>query len=72
MGNSLAVKNFKALIPDDLFFSLLDRVTVACIGPITADTAKELGFNVDVMADEFTIPGLCKAIVRHYASDVRD
>jgi uroporphyrinogen III methyltransferase/synthase len=67
--SSSTVKNFKALIPNDLFFSLLDRVTIACIGPITADTAKELGFNVHVMADEFTIPGLCKAIVRHYASD---
>ncbi len=70
--SSSTVKNFKALIPDDLFFPLLDKVTIACIGPITADTAKELGFNVHVMADEFTIPGLCKAIVRHYASDVRD
>ncbi|MCU0613494.1 MAG: uroporphyrinogen-III C-methyltransferase [Desulfobacterales bacterium] len=68
--SSSTVKNFKALIPDDMFFSLLDGVTVACIGPITADTAKELGFSVHVMADEFTIPGLCQAIVRHYASGI--
>jgi uroporphyrinogen III methyltransferase/synthase len=65
--SSSTVKNFKALIPNDMFFSLLNGVTVACIGPITADTAKELGFNVDVIAEEYTIPGLCKAIVRHYA-----
>ncbi len=65
--SSSTVKNFKALIPNDMFFSLLNEVTVACIGPITADTAKELGFNVDVIAEEYTIPGLCKAIVRHYA-----
>jgi uroporphyrinogen III methyltransferase / synthase len=45
----------------------LEEVTVACIGPITADTARELGFNVHVIANEFTIPGLCKAIVRHYS-----
>lgn len=66
--SSSTVKNFKALIPDDMFFSLLNKVTVACIGPITADTAKELGFNVHIIADEFTIPGLCQAIVRHYSS----
>jgi uroporphyrinogen III methyltransferase / synthase len=66
--SSSTVKNFKALIPDNMFSSLLNGVTIACIGPITADTAKELGFNVQVMADEFTIPGLCKAIVQHYIS----
>jgi uroporphyrinogen III methyltransferase / synthase len=65
--SSSTVKNFKALIPDDMFISLLEKVTVACIGPITADTARELGFNIHVVADEFTIPGLCKAIVRHYS-----
>jgi uroporphyrinogen III methyltransferase / synthase len=65
--SSSTVKNFKALIPDDMFISLLEEVTVACIGPITADTARELGFNVHVIANEFTIPGLCKAIVRHYS-----
>jgi uroporphyrinogen III methyltransferase / synthase len=64
--SSSTVKNFKSLIPAGMFSSLLTRVTIACIGPITADTAKELGFNVHVMADEFTIPGLCKAIVQYY------
>jgi uroporphyrinogen III methyltransferase / synthase len=70
--SSSTVKNFKALIPDDMFFSLLDGVTVACIGPITADTAKELGFKVHVTADEYTIPGLCNAIVQYYCSDAVD
>ena len=69
--SSSTVKNFKALIPDDMFISLLDGVTVACIGPITADTAKELGFNVHIIADEYTIPGLCQAI-RYYFSGAVD
>jgi uroporphyrinogen III methyltransferase / synthase len=68
--SSSTVRNFKALIPDDLFASLLEEVTIACIGPITADTAKALGFNVHVIADEFTIPGLCRAIVQHYSSNI--
>jgi uroporphyrinogen-III synthase len=35
---------------------------VACIGPITADTARELGLRVDVVASEHTVPGLVAAI----------
>jgi uroporphyrinogen III methyltransferase/synthase len=46
---------------------LIEKVTVASIGPITTDTAKELGFKVDITAEDFTIPGLCEAILQHYA-----
>ena len=41
-------------------------VTIAAIGPITADTARDLGFKVDIEADTYTIPGLCEAILDHY------
>ncbi len=41
---------------------LLDGVMVACIGPITAGTAQELGLKVDVIAEEYTIEGLVKCI----------
>jgi uroporphyrinogen-III synthase len=36
---------------------------VACIGPVTASTAQELGIRVDVVAREHTIQGLVDAIV---------
>ncbi len=36
----------------------LERPLIACIGPITADTARELGLRVDVMATEYTVEGL--------------
>jgi uroporphyrinogen-III synthase len=36
---------------------------LACIGPITAQTARELALRVDIEADEFTIEGLVKALV---------
>jgi uroporphyrinogen-III synthase len=39
------------------------RPTIACIGPITGQTTRELGLPVDVEASEFTIDGLIKAIV---------
>ncbi|MDQ1506838.1 MAG: uroporphyrinogen methyltransferase / synthase [Actinomycetota bacterium] len=37
---------------------------VACIGPITADTARAAGLSVDVVAAEHTIDGLVTALVR--------
>jgi uroporphyrinogen III methyltransferase/synthase len=36
---------------------------VACIGPVTAATARELGLRVDVEADVHTVDGLVAAIV---------
>ena len=35
---------------------------VACIGPVTATTARELGVTVTVEAEEHTIPGLVAAV----------
>jgi uroporphyrinogen III methyltransferase/synthase len=39
---------------------------VACIGPITADTARSAGLHVDVVAPEHTIEGLVQALVEHF------
>jgi len=64
--SSSTVKNFKKLIPVSDFPKLLENVTIACIGPITADTAKELNFNVDVIAETYTIPGLVDALIDYY------
>ena len=64
--SSSTVKNFKQLIPASDFPKLLENVKIACIGPITADTAKDLGFNVDVMAETYTIPGLVEALIDYY------
>jgi len=46
----------------------MQGVTIASIGPITSDTAKELGFDVRITAKSFTIPGLCEAIQSYYSS----
>lgn len=42
--------------------TLLENVKIICIGPITAQTAKEIGFTVHAVADPYTIEGLVKAI----------
>jgi len=42
---------------------------VACIGPITADTARAAGLTVDVVAAEHTIEGLVRALVERFGAD---
>ena len=42
--------------------ALLERTRVACIGPITAETARKHDLRVDVEAEEYTIPGLVTAV----------
>jgi len=41
------------------------HLKIACIGPITSQTARELGLDVHIEAREFTIEGLVEAIVQH-------
>ena len=43
----------------------LRKVPIACIGPITAKTVRDMGYKVAVGSDEYTIPGLVEAIVKH-------
>jgi len=67
--SSSTARNFRALLPQDpQGLELVKGVTIACIGPITADTASSLGFQVDITAKDFTIAGLCKAIVSYYST----
>ena len=66
--SSSTAKNFHALVPAEDLKSLMQEVTVACIGPITADTARDLGFDIHIIAESFTIPGLCEAIKQHYTT----
>jgi len=64
-ASSSAVKNLLKLLGGDS--SLLRGTPVACIGPITAATAREAGLEVGVEAKEHTIPGLVAAL-REYCS----
>ena len=64
--SSSTVTNFHALLPPESIENLMNSVVIASIGPITADTAKQLGFAVDIIADSYTIPGLCAAILEFY------
>ena len=59
---SSTVENFARAF-DGEASRLLSRTSVACIGPITARTARDHGLRVDAEANEYTISGLIEAVV---------
>ena len=65
--SSSTVKNFRALFPNEDLKDLMRGVIIASIGPVTADTARDLGFDVHIIAESYTIPGLCQAILTHFS-----
>lgn len=63
--SSSTVKNFMTLIDKDK--TLIENIVIACIGPITAQSAREMGLTVHIEAKEYTIDGLVQAIVAYFA-----
>lgn len=61
--SSSTVHHFRALFDDATFAAVKGHVGAACIGPITADTAREHGLRIAVVAERYTIPGLVDALV---------
>ncbi|MBO6202846.1 MAG: uroporphyrinogen-III C-methyltransferase [Selenomonas sp.] len=59
--SSSTVKNLVDIIGSA---EVLKDVKTACIGPVTADTAKSLGVEPDIIAKEYTIDGLVEAICK--------
>ena len=67
--SSSTVTNLAQLLNGNL--DALLQSTVACIGPVTASTARELGLKVDIVALEHTIPGLVDALEAHFSQEAR-
>ena len=63
--SSSTVRNFVALVGQDV---ILPHTLTACIGPITANTARELGLRVDIMASEYTMTGLVAALADYFST----
>ncbi len=64
--SSSTVSNFFELIDRDEIKPLLDKVVIACIGPITAETARGFGLHVHVMPSDYTIAGLTDSIRSYF------
>ncbi|MGB9712248.1 MAG: uroporphyrinogen-III C-methyltransferase [Dissulfurimicrobium hydrothermale] len=65
--SSSTVKNFLDIVPTELGDTLLKRAAVACIGPITSKTARDLGFSVEIEPSRSTLDCLVAAIESYFA-----
>ncbi len=62
-ASSSAVRNLLKMLDGDR--TPLEKPLIACIGPVTAATARRAGLHVDVEAPEHTIEGLLAALAHH-------
>ena len=60
--SSSTVRNFTKLAGT----LLPSNIKIACIGPVTAQTARECGLEPDIVADTYTIEGLVEKLVEVY------
>lgn len=68
--SSSTVQNFAAAFPGRNLREVVRGARVACIGPVTAATADELGLPADIVARDYTTRGLAAAIVAALTSGI--
>ena len=67
--SSSTVRNLLELLEEDggPGRDALSGSIVACIGPVTSGTARELGLQVDIEAEEHTVDGLAEGLIKHFS-----
>ena len=65
--SSSTVRNLLEILHGDR--TALESSFIACIGPVTSATCRELGLRVDLEATEHTVEGLVDALTNHFAGD---
>ncbi len=65
--SSSTARNLVSLLEEDV--SRISSVSIACIGPVTALTTRGMGLTVDVVATEYTLPGLVAALKEYYRKE---
>ncbi len=69
--SSSTVNHFADLLKKEDLEILLKDTAIASIGPITTRTAKELGLEVRIQPEDYTIPALTQAIVDYFSNSKR-
>ncbi|MGD0625338.1 MAG: uroporphyrinogen-III C-methyltransferase [Thermodesulfobacteriota bacterium] len=67
--SSSTVSNFVEMVGRNEARELTAGLTVASIGPITAEKARSLGIETTVMPKEFTIPALVEALADYFTAE---
>ena len=65
-ASASAVRGFSKIYGEEQAADLLRTTIVAVIGPVTAETARQLGISVTIQPPVYTIAALVDAIVAHY------
>jgi len=65
--SSSTVANFIEIMGAD--YVLPSQVRIACIGPVTAETAEKAGFRIDIMQQEYTMEGLVNSLIRYFGQN---
>jgi uroporphyrinogen III methyltransferase/synthase len=65
--SSSTVENFAKMFAEEDLPSLVEKASIACIGPITAQTAREHGLEVKIMPKKYTIEALTAEVVEYFS-----
>lgn len=60
------IKSFFENLKNSTWREYIDSVVIACIGPITAQTARKLGLQVTIEADTYTVEGLLEQVEQYF------
>jgi uroporphyrinogen III methyltransferase/synthase len=66
--SSSTVTNFCQALGEADLPAMLAGTTIACIGPITADTARAQGLTPHLVCADYTVPALVAALAAHFAA----
>jgi uroporphyrinogen III methyltransferase/synthase len=69
--SSSTVHNFATSVGRDDLARLAGKTAIACIGPITADTAKSYGLQTAVQPATYTVPAFAAALSAYFADRPR-
>lgn len=66
--SSSTVKNLAQILGDNRFLHLMEKVTVASIGPITSKSCRELGLEVHLEPKKYTLDGLTEELLAYFGT----
>jgi len=64
--SSSTVENLAVMLGENRLLRLLQGVTVAAIGPITAKTCRELGLQVHIEPEKYTLENMTEEILKYF------
>lgn len=70
--SSSTVESFMNMLDGIEWRRLLAHCVIACIGPITKQTAEQFGLRVHICPEQYTIDDMIKAMERFFLSQSRE